>query len=96
MFVQEIILAVFLYYLETLAFVEVLRSVHFNFSQGVEQLQNYQNCFIFHWTVKKVSSPWLIINLSSCIMALSLKKKKGKKKGNRMFLYVISLVGWFG
>lgn len=42
-------------------------------------------------TAKDVSSLWLIINLSLCIMALSFKKK-GKKREWHVFLCY--LLGW--
>lgn len=50
--------------------------------------------FIFHITVKKVSSLWLIINLSLCIMALSFKKRK--EKGMACFSMLFPWLVGFG
>lgn len=47
-------------------------------------------------TVKEVSSLWLIINLSLCIMALSLKKKKRKEKGMACFSMLSPWLAGFG
>lgn len=48
--------------------------------------------FAFHMTAKKVSSLWLIINLSFCTTALSSKKKKEWKREWHVFLRY--LLGW--